>query len=83
MPNTEDEYSFDIFFETPVPRGLLWGGVKSVLVNQLGADVIEGADSRVSIVLDGNKAILHRLHSPTVVDVGTMLAIRHLLEQKG
>ncbi len=81
MPNTEDEYSPDIFFKTPVPRGLLWKDIKSVLVNQLGADVSEGADSRVSIVLNGGKAILHRLHSPSVVDVGTILAIRHLLDK--
>ncbi len=36
MLNTEDEYSVEIFFKTPIPRGLLWKGVKSVLVNQLG-----------------------------------------------
>ncbi len=48
-------------FSTPVPSALEWRRIESLLI-ALGAQVIEGAGSRVRFELNGVVASFHRPH---------------------
>lgn len=60
MKNTHRK-TFEAVFKHPTPTGLEWRRIESLLL-AVGAQLIEGAGSRVRFELNGVVATFHRPH---------------------
>src|SRR4051794_27937463 len=58
-------------FADPVRANINWSDVESMLRHH-GAEITEGAGSRVRIVLRGVRAVFHRLHPRKETDRGAV-----------
>lgn len=65
-------------FNDPVRSNIPWADIESLLV-ALGAEVSEGSGSRVRVVLNGVRAVFHRLHPEKETDKGAVKSIRRFL----
>jgi len=69
-------------FADPVRANINWSDIESLLRN-LGADISEGAGSRVRIALNGVRALLHRPHPSKETDKGAVRSMRRFLTETG
>ncbi len=69
-------------FAEPVRANINWSDVESVLRN-LGAEISEGAGSRVRIALNGVRAVFHRPHPEKEMDKGAVRSMRRFLTEAG
>jgi hypothetical protein len=69
-------------FETPVRANLLWTDVLSLMV-ALGAEVSEGAGSRIRFKLRGVRMVFHRPHPGKELDKGAVVTLREFLGNEG
>ena len=69
-------------FATPVRAGIAWSDIES-LFRALGAEVNEGAGSRVRVALNGVRAVFHRPHPHKETDKGAVLSVRRFLASTG
>ena len=69
-------------FAEPVRANINWSDIESLLVN-LGAEVSEGAGSRVRIALNGVRAVFHRPHPKKEADKGAVRSMRRFLTEAG
>ncbi len=74
--------TFERIFSEPTPTGLRWTEIESLLV-AMGADVSEGAGSRVRVVLGGVRAVFHRPHPSPDTKRGAVRAVRDFLIAAG
>ena len=66
----------------PVRADVAWSAVEALLI-ALGADVSEGAGSRVRVALGGVRAVFHRPHPERVTDKGAVRSVRRFLREAG
>ena len=59
--NSKHSKTLSLIFSTPVPGNLEWRKIESLFI-ALGARVIEGDGSRVSFIINNEKADFHRPH---------------------
>ena len=59
--NSKHSKTLFLVFSTPVPGNLEWRKIESLFI-ALGAKVIEGDGSRVSFIINNEKADFHRPH---------------------
>jgi hypothetical protein len=69
-------------FASPTPAGLRWSEIEALLC-AAGADIREGADSRVRVALGGVRAVFHRRHPSPETKRGTLRAVRDFLAAAG
>jgi len=69
-------------FEIPVRGDVAWRDVEKLFI-ALGAELSEGAGSRVRVALGGLRAVFHRPHPSLATDKGALKSVRRLLEQAG
>lgn len=69
-------------FAEPVRANINWSAIESLLVH-LGAEVSEGAGSRVRIALNGVRAVFHRPHPQKETDKGAVRSLRRFLIEAG
>jgi hypothetical protein len=69
-------------FTDPVRANIAWRDVESLLV-ALGAKLAEARGSRVSVVLNDRKAVLHRPHPRKEVGKGMVRGLRGFLIEAG
>ena len=69
-------------FAEPTPADLRWNEIEALL-RALGAEISEGAGSRVRVVLSGVRAVLHRPHPRPETRRGLVRAVRDLLAAAG
>lgn len=69
-------------FAEPVRAGIHWSDIESLLA-YLGAEVSEGAGSRVRIALHGVRAVFHRPHPQKETDKGAVRSMRRFLTEAG
>ena len=69
-------------FEIPVRGDVAWRDVEKLFI-ALGAELSEGAGSRVRVALRGLRAVFHRPHPSPSTDKGALKSVRRLLEQAG
>jgi predicted RNA binding protein YcfA (HicA-like mRNA interferase family) len=69
-------------FAHPVRASIKWHDVESLLV-ALGAELKEARGSRVSVVLNDRKAVLHRPHPRKEVSKGMLRGLRGFLIEAG
>lgn len=66
-------------FKIPPQSNVVWKDCEKLLIF-LGAEISEGAGSRVRVVLNGVKAVFHRPHPQKETDKGALVSLRKFLE---
>lgn len=74
--------TLDAIFADPVRATLPWREVEPLFL-ACGAEVSEGAGSRVRIWLSGVKAVFHRPHPQKETDKGAVKSVRRFLREAG
>ncbi|MFZ3234320.1 MAG: type II toxin-antitoxin system HicA family toxin [Stellaceae bacterium] len=69
-------------FAEPTPADLRWSEAETLLL-ALGAEISEGAGSRVRVVLSGVRAVFHRPHPGPETSRGLVRAVRDFLAAAG
>jgi HicA toxin of bacterial toxin-antitoxin, len=69
-------------FSDPVHANLAWHDVESLLIT-LGAELTEARGSRVSVVLNERKAVLHRPHPGKEIGKPMVRGLRSFLIEAG
>lgn len=69
-------------FEDPVRSNIAWRDIEAML-NAQGAEITEGAGSRVRIALNGVRAVFHRPHPQKKTDKGAVKSMRRFLIEAG
>jgi hypothetical protein len=71
--------TLEAIFKTPTQSNVVWKDCEKLLIS-LGAEMTEGAGSRVRFVLNGVKANFHRPHPRKETDKGALVSLRKFLE---
>ncbi len=69
-------------FADPVRASINWSDIEALLAH-LGAELSEGAGSRVRIALNGVRAVFHRPHPQKETDKGAVKSMRRFLSEAG
>jgi hypothetical protein len=80
--NSKQQKTFELLFKNPIPSGILWPDIESLLV-ALDAEISEGAGSRLRVKLKGVRAVFHRPHPQKTTDKGAVGSVRRFLENAG
>jgi hypothetical protein len=71
--------TLEAIFANPVRSNIPWKDVEALLIAE-GAEISEGAGSRVRIVLNGVRAVFYRPHPRKEIDKGALISMRRFLE---
>jgi hypothetical protein len=80
--NKKTERILEAIFDRPVRANIDWKDIESLFL-ALGAEMKEGAGSRVRVALGGRKAVFHRPHPEKEAGKGTVEAVRDFLREAG
>jgi hypothetical protein len=80
--NTKQRKTLSSILAVPTRSDVLWSDIES-LFRSLGAEVEEGAGSRVRIALSGVRAVFHRPHPERETDKGTLKSVARFLLAAG
>lgn len=69
-------------FKDPIQSNVLWNDIEALLL-ALGAEISEGAGSRVRIALNNVRAVFHRPHPEKETDKGALKSMRRYLINAG
>jgi hypothetical protein len=69
-------------FADPVRSNIPWRDIEAML-EAAGAEITEGAGSRVRIALHGVRAVFHRPHPQKETDKGAVKSMRRFLTEAG
>jgi len=69
-------------YHNPVKSNIAWSDIEKMLIS-LGAEISEGAGSRVRIYLNGIRAVFHRPHPQKETDKGAIQSMRRFLTEAG
>lgn len=69
-------------FAEPVRSNIRWAEIEPMLRHR-GAEITEGAGSRVRIALNGVRAVFHRPHPRKEADKGALRSMRRFLTEAG
>lgn len=76
--NNNHRRTLEAIFASPVRSDVKWSDVEALL-RTLGAEIKEGAGSRVRVALNGRLAVFHRPHPKPDTDKGALKAVRRFL----
>jgi HicA toxin of bacterial toxin-antitoxin, len=74
--------TLEAVFAEPVRANVHWSDIEAML-EEYGAEVSEGAGSRVRIALNGVRAVFHRPHPQKETDKGALRSMRRFLTEAG
>jgi hypothetical protein len=80
--NSKQRKTFELIYKNPVPSNILWSDIESLLA-ALGAEITEGAGSRLRVKLKGVRAVFHRPHPQKTTGKGAIGSVRRFLENAG
>ena len=72
--------TLESIFAEPVRANVKWTDVEALLLYH-GAEITEGAGSRVRIVFNGVRAVFHRPHPRPEIDKGALKSMRRFLTE--
>jgi hypothetical protein len=72
--------TLEAVFADPVRANIPWRDIEMLLA-ACGADVSEGAGSRIRIALNGVRAVFHRPHPQKETDKGAVRSMRRFLAE--
>lgn len=74
--------TLEAIFEDPSRSNIAWRDIEAMLESH-GAEITEGAGSRVRIALNGVRAVFHRPHPQKETDKGAVKSMRRFLIEAG
>ena len=80
--NRKHKKTLQEIFKNPVSSNVIWKDIEALLI-ALGAEISEGAGSRVRIALNETKAVFHRPHPKKETDKGALKSMRRFLQNAG
>jgi predicted RNA binding protein YcfA (HicA-like mRNA interferase family) len=80
--NKKHQQTLEAIFKLPTQSNVVWKDCEKLLIS-LGAEMSEGAGSRVRFVLNDVKANFHRPHPQKEIDKGALVSLRKFLENAG
>jgi hypothetical protein len=80
--NQNQRRTLEAVFDDPVRSNIPWRDIEAML-KAAGAEISEGAGSRVRIALNGVRAVFHRPHPQKETDKGAVRAMRRFLTEAG
>jgi hypothetical protein len=80
--NKKQRKAYDAVFHKPTLADICWKDVEKLFIH-LGAEIIPGKGSRVSIFLNGEVAVFHRSHPQKEAVKGGVVAVREFLKLAG
>jgi hypothetical protein len=80
--NSRHRRTLSRVFSDPTPADLRWGEIEALL-RSAGAEISEGAGSRVRVVLGGVRAVFHRPHPGPETRRSVVRAVRDFLAAAG
>lgn len=72
--------TLEAVFAEPVRASIAWRDIEG-LFEACGAEISEGAGSRVRVVLKGVRAVFHRPHPQKETDKGAVKSVRRFLSE--
>ena len=81
MSSKHDKTLADVFAD-PAKSNIRWADVESLLAHH-GAEITEGAGSRVRVAFNGVRAVFHRPHPSPFTDKGAVKSVRKFLTEAG
>ena len=79
--NTKNKKTLENIYKRPVPADI-WTDIESLFIS-LGAEISEGAGSRIRVKLNNTRAVFHRPHPEKITDKGAVNSVRRFLENAG
>ncbi|MDR1971853.1 MAG: type II toxin-antitoxin system HicA family toxin [Treponema sp.] len=80
--NSKQRKVLESIFRYPPLANILWSDIESLLIAS-GAEISEGAGSRVRIKLNGVRAVFHRPYPQKTADKGAVSSVKRFLENAG
>ncbi len=80
--NRKQQRTLLAVFEDPVRSNIAWRDIETLL-EALGAEITEGAGSRVRVALNGLRAVFHLPHPQKETDKGAVRSVRRFLVEAG
>jgi HicA toxin of bacterial toxin-antitoxin, len=80
--NSRHRQTLTRIFAEPTPADLRWSDIEALL-RAAGAEISEGAGSRVRVALEGVRAVFHRPHPTPETGRGSVRAVRDFLAVAG
>jgi hypothetical protein len=80
--NSKSQKTYKRIYQDPVLSNIEWTDIEA-LFTSLGANISEGAGSRVRVELNGERAVFHRPHPESTTDKGAVKSVRRFLENAG
>jgi hypothetical protein len=80
--NRRQRHTLDRVFAEPTRADIRWGDIETLL-RALGAEISEGAGSRIRVALGGARAVFHRPHPNPETKRGLVRAVRDFLIAAG
>lgn len=72
----------EAIFKDPVRSNIPWRDIEALFVAE-GAEISEGAGSRIRVALNGVRAVFHRPHPQKETDKGAVRSVRRFLTEAG
>jgi hypothetical protein len=80
--NQKHRRTLEAVFEDPVRSNIAWRDIENLL-EAAGAEISEGAGSRIRVALSGVRAVFHRPHPKKETDKGAVRSVRRFLVEAG
>lgn len=80
--NQKHRRTLEAVFEEPVRSNIPWRDIEGML-KASGAEISEGAGSRIRVALSGVRAVFHRPHPQKETDKGAVRSVRRFLSEAG
>ena len=80
--NKKNKKTIENIYKRPIPNNILWADIENLFV-ALGAEISEGAGSRVRVKLNDARAVFHRPHPEKVTDKGAVNSVKRFLDNAG
>jgi len=80
--NTKNKKTIENIYKRPIPNNILWADIENLFV-ALGAEISEGAGSRIRVKLNDVRAVFHRPHPEKVTDKGAVNSVKRFLDNAG
>lgn len=74
--------TLEAIFKEPIQSNIAWLDIEKMLI-YYGAEITEGAGSRVRIALNGVRAVFHRPHPKKETDKGAVSSLKRFLKNAG
>ena len=80
--NTKNKKTIENIYKRPIPNNILWTDIENLFI-ALGAEISEGAGSRIRVKLNDVRAVFHRPHPEKVTDKGAVNSVKRFLDNAG